>query len=228
MKFQDALLSDKIFNFIDIGNGAYRGAVTVAGKFEPQYVRSIGDNAFENNNYAHTLYFPYCKNIGTSAFKVSNYDNIGAPLRFGDVDTIKGYAFAITKDSSWGSYYIGFGNVGTIEPYAFYVPYAHLNSCIITFCNVGTIKTNAFVMNMFGTPGGKGIKFKNVDRIEAGAFVGVAGGIYGRLKFENVRAIADNAFSKERFIELELPDKFRTRAELVRIGVGNPDSFKID
>ncbi len=38
----------------------------------------------------------------------------------------------------------------------------------------------------------------------------------------------DRAFSGQFFSVLKLPNKFRTRAELVRIGVGNPDVFKID
>ncbi|MDV2490894.1 MULTISPECIES: hypothetical protein [Campylobacter] len=81
---------------------------------------------------------------------------------------------------------------------------------------------------MFTTDVDKGFRFKNVDRIESGAFNGFNGSFHGVASFENVRVIENGAFNGQNFSVLKLPDKFRTRAELVRIGVGNLDMFKID
>ncbi|EAK0415577.1 TPA: leucine-rich repeat protein [Campylobacter fetus subsp. venerealis] len=227
MKFQDALFSDKIFNFIDIPANAYTNNTNFSGKFVPQYVSSIGDYAFYLNNFNTPLYFPYCKNIGDYAFSRREYDSI-INLRFGDVDTIGKFAFYLDGyNKTWGNYRLSFGNVGTIESNAFNT--AYLNTKVdVTFCNVGIIKSHAFAANMFTTDVDKGFRFKNVDRIESGAFNGFNGSFHGVASFENVRVIENGAFNGQNFSVLKLPDKFRTRAELVRIGVGNPDMFKID
>ncbi|KAA3685487.1 leucine-rich repeat protein [Campylobacter fetus] len=226
MKFQDALLSDKIFNFIDIPANKYKG-VNGIGSLVPQYVRSIGDSAFEDNKGIGEAAFLYCKSIGKRAFYRSNYTT-PPNLRFGDVDIIKEYAFYVDGyNLTWGNCNLSFGNVGTIEKYAFSMAYLSVMTNT-TFCDVGTIKTAAFTIRMFSTRPGEGFKFKNVGKIETGAFNGFNGSFSGVVSFENVDVIEDNAFSKMSLSELNLPDKFRTRAELVRIGVANPDAFKID
>ncbi|OCR88881.1 hypothetical protein CFT12S00416_05510 [Campylobacter fetus subsp. testudinum] len=228
MKFQDALLSDKIFNFVDIPENAYKDSVPFSGKFNPQYVSSIGNSAFENNIFGNILlYFPYCKSIGKRAFFRPSCDR-PPRLQFNDVYVIKEDAFYVDGyNKVWGHCDLRFGNVGTIEKGAFTMNYLNTKTDI-TFCDVNTIRTGAFVINMFTTDRDKGLRFKNVKYIQTGAFNGFQNSFHGVVAFENVENIADNAFSKQNFDTLVLPDKFKTRAELVRIGVGNPDVFKID
>ncbi|WP_163226567.1 leucine-rich repeat protein [Campylobacter fetus] len=274
MKFQDALLSDKIFNFIDIPANKYYGNVPITG-LEPQYVRKIGDYAFKDNTIISKLKMPYCTSIGAFAFYSSksvaerqliweltlNFNNITS-----DISANTFYRTATngnpSRSGSPGSWLTNnlsasFLDVRNICNGAFrvdgstYIPYPGTSSfsrcdssLSLNFKNINTIESNAFFVKA-DSRGGTNystavanftLNAENVNNIKY-SFLNVQSSctwstnearknVYINIK--NVNTIENNAFGGNMITSLSIPNKFRTRAELVRIGVGNPDRFKID
>lgn len=206
------------------------------------------DTGYSSRYALKNLTFNNVKNIPANAFylydqadgdsygRLSTYyhsarSTVDITLKFGNVGTIANSAFTslanaygITQDQSSNaesSLNLTFGDVDVIEYRAFTVGatsssgMGHSNTYAkailrLSFGNVKTIKNGIFDV---------------YSSCQRGASYATKV-IY--LSFKNVETIENGAFNGQNFSVLKLPDKFRTRAELVRIGVGNPDSFKID
>ncbi|OCR99043.1 hypothetical protein A9K75_08710 [Campylobacter fetus subsp. testudinum] len=282
MKFQDALLSDKIFNFIDIPANKYKDKTGTDTSFVAQYVRSIGASAFENNKGLVGSTFSYCTSIGAKAFynaSTGYSDSVSSSwydlknLTFNNVKNIPANAFYLydrADGDSYGTlatYYrqarstvgitLKFGNVGTIANSAFATSAnaygitqdkgSNAESRLdLTFGDVDVIEHGAFTVSAVSSSGTSysGTNAKAILRLSFGNVKTIKNGIFDvnsscqrgsdyatkeiYLSFKNVETIENSAFGGNMITSLSIPNKFRTRAELVRIGVGNPDSFKID